>query len=167
MFETIADHFCSCERTSRFTQDLSRWNVSKCKDMTAMFFRANRFAADLSTWDVSSVDDEGMTWMFRGASKFDSMHTQNWAKKPKSPNAERARDILYVAVLIISWLGSQVWSTYEYHTTQVHSTSSFLCGFYSLFVLLALMCKLFTTICTRMLQLFVSQSRRLFACSVR
>lgn len=45
----------------KFKGDISRWNVSKVKNMTYMFSNS-KFNGDISNWDVSSV--ENMNFMF-------------------------------------------------------------------------------------------------------
>lgn len=39
---------------SKFNGDISKWNVSKIIDMTAMFYNS-AFNSDISKWDVSNV----------------------------------------------------------------------------------------------------------------
>ena len=51
-----------------FDSDVSKWDVSKVKDMSGMFLGATSFNGDLSKWDVSNVKD--MYGMFWGATLF-------------------------------------------------------------------------------------------------
>ena len=46
---------------SKFNGDISSWDVSKVKDMSAMF-EDSIFEGDISQWDVSGV--ENMNFMF-------------------------------------------------------------------------------------------------------
>ena len=55
-------------RAKYFDSDISRWDVSKVRDMRGMFLGATSFNGDLSKWDVSSVND--MHGMFLGATLF-------------------------------------------------------------------------------------------------
>ena len=52
-----------------FNGDLSKWDVSRLKDMTHMFYNAYSFNGDLSKWDVSSV--KHMDAMFCNAAFFE------------------------------------------------------------------------------------------------
>jgi surface protein len=56
--------------SSRFNEDLSRWNTSRVTDMEKMFREASSFNGDVSSWDTSSV--ETMYMMFYVASSFNS-----------------------------------------------------------------------------------------------
>ena len=38
-----------------FNCDISKWNVSKVKDMCCMFYKCHRFNCDISNWDISKV----------------------------------------------------------------------------------------------------------------
>ena len=51
-----------------FDADISKWDVSRVKDMNGMFRGATIFNGDLTKWDVSSVKD--MHGMFWGATLF-------------------------------------------------------------------------------------------------
>ncbi|NME69785.1 BspA family leucine-rich repeat surface protein [Flammeovirga aprica] len=51
-----------------FNGDLSKWDVSKVKNMSYMFEGATSFNGDLSSWDVSSVTR--MDYMFKEATSF-------------------------------------------------------------------------------------------------
>ena len=51
-----------------FDADISKWDVSRAKDMRSMFLGASSFNGDLVKWDVSSVKD--MSGMFGGATLF-------------------------------------------------------------------------------------------------
>ena len=51
-----------------FNGDISKWDVSKVRDMTAMFKAATKFNGDISKWDVSSVIK--MDAMFMHAKSF-------------------------------------------------------------------------------------------------
>ncbi len=55
---------------SKFTSDLSKWDVSKVTNMVGMFNGASKFNSDLSSWKVDNVMD--MSYMFAGASNFKS-----------------------------------------------------------------------------------------------
>ena len=48
-----------------FSGDLSKWDVSRVKDMSGMFLLAPKFNGDISKWDVSSVTM--MSYMFNRA----------------------------------------------------------------------------------------------------
>ena len=50
----------------KFNGDISQWDVSKVKDMSAMFMETY-FNGDISDWNVSNVEE--MSWMFQD-SKF-------------------------------------------------------------------------------------------------
>ena len=52
----------------KFNGDISKWNVSKVKDMNRMFLDCENFNQDLSNWDVANVTD--MNAMFAGCKKF-------------------------------------------------------------------------------------------------
>ena len=52
-----------------FRGDISTWDVSNVRDMSAMFMGAKDFNGDLSEWDVSRVTN--MPDMFRNAKSFD------------------------------------------------------------------------------------------------
>ena len=57
------------EVVSAFNGDISKWNVSKVTNMSAMFqHKKISFTGDISGWDVSSVTD--MENMFQGAVSF-------------------------------------------------------------------------------------------------
>ena len=49
-------------RATSFNGDLSKWDVSSVKDMSAMFGAAKSFNGNISEWDVSKVTN--MTIMF-------------------------------------------------------------------------------------------------------
>ena len=51
-----------------FDADISKWDVSRVKDMRDMFLDASSFNGDLEKWDVSNVKD--MSGMFSGANFF-------------------------------------------------------------------------------------------------
>ena len=51
-----------------FNDDISRWDVRSVTNMFVMFGNAEKFNRDLNQWDVSSVTD--MRHMFHGAKKF-------------------------------------------------------------------------------------------------
>ena len=55
-------------RAKFFNSDLSKWDVSRARDMRGMFLGATSFNGDLSKWDVSRVKD--MEGMFLGATLF-------------------------------------------------------------------------------------------------
>ena len=50
--------------------DISRWDVSQCKNMSWMFSNQDNFNSDLSQWDVSRC--ENMTGMFEDCRRFNS-----------------------------------------------------------------------------------------------
>ena len=56
--------------------DISRWDVSKVRDMSAMFFECENFNCDLSKWDVSNVTD--MYAMFNDCKNFTGEGLENW-----------------------------------------------------------------------------------------
>ena len=51
-----------------FNGNISNWDVSNVKDMSAMFWRCKNFNQDISRWDVSNVTD--MEYMFGGCTSF-------------------------------------------------------------------------------------------------
>ena len=51
-----------------FNGDISNWDVSNVKDMSAMFWKCKNFNQDISRWDVSNVTD--MEYMFGGCTSF-------------------------------------------------------------------------------------------------
>ena len=52
-------------RAKFFDSDVSKWDVSRVKNMHGMFLGARSFNCDVSKWEVSSVTD--MHGMFLGA----------------------------------------------------------------------------------------------------
>ena len=56
--------------------DISRWNVSKVRNMSCMFYWCENFNCDLSNWDVSRVED--MRGMFAYCKKFKAEGLENW-----------------------------------------------------------------------------------------
>ena len=59
LFDASEGKLIELSKTGYF--DISEWNVSKVKNMYAMFYRSG-FNGDISEWDVSNVED--MNWMF-------------------------------------------------------------------------------------------------------
>ena len=55
-------------RAKYFNSDVSKWDVSRVKNMQGMFLGATSFNGDLSKWDVTRVID--MRGMFMGATLF-------------------------------------------------------------------------------------------------
>lgn len=47
---------------SRFTGDLSKWNMSSVTDTSLMFRHAEDFQSDISGWDVSKVTRMDGKW---------------------------------------------------------------------------------------------------------
>ena len=47
---------------------IDSWDVSKCENMRAMFYKCRYFKEDISSWDVSNVVD--MSEMFSGCFSF-------------------------------------------------------------------------------------------------
>ena len=64
--------FNNCKK---FNSDLSKWNVSKVKNMALMFDGCINFNSDLSKWDVSNVKDIGH--MFDGC---ENLKIPKWYK---------------------------------------------------------------------------------------
>ena len=56
--------------------DVSKWNVSKVKNMQYMFFDCHEFNCDLSNWNVSNV--ENMKGMFQNCENFEGKGLENW-----------------------------------------------------------------------------------------
>lgn len=57
--------FYKCEK---FNQDISQWDVSQVKNMHSMFFECENFNQDISQWDISKA--ENMASMFFGCKNF-------------------------------------------------------------------------------------------------
>ena len=55
-------------KDSIFNGDISKWNVSKVRNMSGMFYDAKSFNQPIGDWDVSNVKD--MSDMFYGAESF-------------------------------------------------------------------------------------------------
>ena len=55
-------------RAKSFDSDVSKWDVSRVKNMRGMFLGATSFSGDVSRWDVSCVND--MNGMFCEATGF-------------------------------------------------------------------------------------------------
>ena len=51
--------------TSKFNGDISKWDVSKVKNMDSMFYNASSFNGDIDNWNVSKV--ENMKTMFKNS----------------------------------------------------------------------------------------------------
>ena len=62
-------------RYNDYNFDVSSWNVSKVKNMYAMFGDCTNFNCDLSDWDVSNV--KNMNAMFSGCKKFTGKGLEN------------------------------------------------------------------------------------------
>jgi surface protein len=68
------DNLFSCDKNdlgSKYKDlnpDISKWNVSKVKNMSSMFYNCEAFNQDISQWDVSKVKD--MSWMFGECKNF-------------------------------------------------------------------------------------------------
>ncbi len=67
----------SCFGLGKFNGDISEWNVTNVKYMTAMFY-GSRFNGDISNWNITNVVD--MDAMFFG-SKFKN-NLSNWELNP-------------------------------------------------------------------------------------
>lgn len=67
--------FNGYRRFEIFNGDISKWNVSKVKDMCCMFHRCKSFNCDISNWDVSNVMD--LAYMFDGCTDF-NQDLSNW-----------------------------------------------------------------------------------------
>lgn len=52
-----------------FNGNISKWNVSKVRDMSYMFYEAKKFNQDISSWNVSNV--RNMYMMLCNAKDFD------------------------------------------------------------------------------------------------
>ena len=65
---------------SRFNGDISKWNVSKCKDFTSMFSCNGYFNGDISGWDMSGA--ENTSYMFDCAHSF-NQDISKWKISPK------------------------------------------------------------------------------------
>ena len=73
-------------RANFFDTDISKWDVSRVKDMGGMFLGATSFNGDLSRWDVSSV--KNMNGMFLGATLFKrKLCTAAWVHSDASKNS--------------------------------------------------------------------------------
>ena len=59
-----------------FNEDLSRWDVRNCTDMSFMFHKASTFTSDVSGWNVGNCTD--MSFMFHKASKFNQDSVKSW-----------------------------------------------------------------------------------------
>ena len=54
-----------------FNQDISRWDVSNVRSISAIFARGRQFNQDIGRWDVSGLtDDSGLSSAFEGANAF-------------------------------------------------------------------------------------------------
>ena len=62
-------------KDSIFNGDISKWNVSKVRDMSGMFYDAKSFNQSIGDWDVSNVRD--MYGMFFWAESF-NQPIENW-----------------------------------------------------------------------------------------
>jgi surface protein len=56
-------------RCTVFNEDISRWNISSCEDLSIMFCDCKKFNQDISQWDVSNVTN--VEDIFRDAYNFD------------------------------------------------------------------------------------------------
>lgn len=65
---------------SRFNGNISKWNVSKCKDFSGMFGSNAYFNQDISEWDMSSA--ENTSYMFDYAESF-NQNISKWKISPK------------------------------------------------------------------------------------
>jgi hypothetical protein len=65
---------------SRFNGDISKWDVSNCKDFTSMFGSNAYFNGDISGWDMSSAEDT--SYMFDYAESF-NQNISKWKINPK------------------------------------------------------------------------------------
>ena len=55
-------------RCTEFNQDISKWDVSKVKNMSFMFAGCESFNQDISSWDISNVTD--VRYMFHECTSF-------------------------------------------------------------------------------------------------
>ena len=62
------DDFCLGPKYEDLNPNISKWNVSKVKNMEFMFDECKNFNCDISGWDVSNV--ENMSCMFLSCEKF-------------------------------------------------------------------------------------------------
>ena len=63
-------------KCTKFNGDISKWNVSKVKDMQDMFIGCKKFNQDLSAWNVSNVEE--MDNMFRNCESFEGTGLSKW-----------------------------------------------------------------------------------------
>ena len=61
--------------SSRFSGDVSAWQVGRVTDFSSFADFASSFTSDLSLWNVSSAQD--LSWMFRASKLFNS-NIANW-----------------------------------------------------------------------------------------
>mmetsp|Transcript_27373 Transcript_27373/g.63548 ORF Transcript_27373/g.63548 Transcript_27373/m.63548 type:complete len:87 (-) Transcript_27373:1862-2122(-) len=54
--------------STRFNQDIGRWNVANVENMDSMFEGATRFNQDIGRWNVTNV--QNMDSLFAGATQF-------------------------------------------------------------------------------------------------
>ena len=59
---------------SKFTGDISEWDVSKVKNMTGMFYCTPSFNCDISTWNINNVNS---MWSMFDRSNF-NQNISNW-----------------------------------------------------------------------------------------
>ena len=57
------------EKLLHYNYDVSKWDVSKVKNMSWMFAKLKYFNCDISNWDVSNVEE--MSYMFFKCASFD------------------------------------------------------------------------------------------------
>ena len=66
-FMNTGDGDHAVNKNRAFNQDITRWNVSKVRNMEGMFLGSTRFNQNIQCWDVSSVEDISyMFWMATG-----------------------------------------------------------------------------------------------------
>ena len=112
-----------------FNQDLSKWDVSRVTNMTAMFRHAESFNQDLSKWDVSRVTD--MTAMFSYAHFF-NQDVSHWDVSRVS-NMQRmfaGANSFHQTLCGAAWVNSNALKT-EMFSDSPGAISSTVCGAYS------------------------------------
>ena len=72
------------DQFTKYNYNVSKWDVSKVKSMSAMFYDCENFNCDLSRWNVSNVMD--MNGMFSGCKNFNCDLSRWDVSKVKSMN---------------------------------------------------------------------------------
>ena len=71
----VKNMMCMFVCCTSFNQDISTWDVSKVENMSSIFYKCSKFNQDISTWDVSNVTI--MNSMFYGCKSFNK-DISNW-----------------------------------------------------------------------------------------